>query len=145
MSLDTVFDPDNLFAKIIRGDIPCVKVHETDDVLSFMDIFPQTRGHCLVIPKNADAVNFFDIAPPDLATLIMETQRVADAVKRALSPDGIRIIQFNGAPAGQSVFHIHFHVMPVFAGEAQRAHASGEPASAETLEPVAAEIRARLI
>lgn len=144
MTLDAAYDPDNIFAKIIRGEIPCIKLHETDEILAFMDIFPQTRGHCLVIPKHAEATNFFDIAPPDLQTLIVATQRVADAVRRALNPDGVRIIQFNGAPAGQTVFHIHFHIIPVYEGQTERLHAAGEPAKPDVLEPIAAAILAAL-
>ena len=111
----TAYDPNNIFAKIIRGEIPSHKVYEDADVLAMMDIFPQSRGHLLVIPK-APSRNLLDADPAVLAAAIVQVQRLAKAVQKALSPDGIRIVQFNEAPAGQSVFHLHFHVIPVYQG-----------------------------
>lgn len=144
MTLTQPYDSGNIFAKILRGELPCVKVYEDGDVLAFMDIFPQSEGHTLVIPKHATATNLFDIPPAALATLIVGTQKVAKAVEAALNPDGIRIIQFNGAPAGQTVYHIHFHIIPVYEGRAEGRHAAGQKADPAALEAVAAAIRGKI-
>ena len=120
----TAYDPDNIFAKIIRGEIPSHKVYEDADVLAMMDIFPQSRGHLLVIPK-APSRNLLDADPRVLAVVIPQVQRLAKAVQTALSPDGIRIVQFNEAPADQSVFHLHFHVIPVYEGTELAHHGAG--------------------
>lgn len=117
----TAYDPSNIFGKIIRGEIPAHKVYEDADVLVMMDIFPQSKGHTLVIPKAASR-NLFDADPAVLAKAIGHVQRVANAVQAALRPDGIRIAQFNEAPAGQSVFHLHFHVIPAYEGVALGRH-----------------------
>lgn len=144
MSLNTAYDSDNIFAKIIRGEIPSVKLHEDDDTLAFMDVFPQSEGHCLIIHKGATATNLFDIAPSDLATLTAAVQKVASAVRDGLKPDGVRIVQFNGAPAGQTVYHLHFHVIPVYEGRELGRHGAGEPADPSHLETTAAKIRSAL-
>ena len=144
MSIEAPFDDTSIFGKIIKGEAPCVKLFEDDSVLAFMDIFPQSEGHSLVIPKNASAATIFDINADDLHALIDGTQRLAKGVKAALSPDGIRIAQFNGAPAGQTVFHIHFHVIPVYGAAAERPHAAGGPADTGALETLAEKIRAHL-
>jgi histidine triad (HIT) family protein len=111
----TAYDPSNIFAKIIKGEIPSHKVYEDADVLVMMDIFPQSRGHVLIIPKAASR-NLLDADPAVLAKAIGQVQRVAKATQTALNPDGIRIVQYNEAPAGQSVFHLHFHIIPVYNG-----------------------------
>lgn len=116
-----MYDQSNVFAKILRGEIPAFKVYEDAQVLSFMDAMPASDGHTLVIPK-VEARNFFDIAPAALADLIKATQYVAKGVQQAFKPDGIRIFQFNEPAAGQTVFHIHFHIMPCYDGVAMRAH-----------------------
>ena len=144
MTAQAAYDPSNIFARIIRGELPCVKVFEDADALAFMDIFPQTEGHTLVIPKAARATGIFDIEPQALSRLIVATQKVAAAVRAALRPDGVRIIQFNGAAAGQTVYHIHFHVLPVYAGRSEAVHASGAKADAAALEAVAARIRSAI-
>ncbi len=144
MSLKTVYDADNIFAKIIKGVIPCVKIAETGDTLAFMDVFPQSEGHCLVVHKNIQATNLLDINADDLTVLMNAVQRIAAGVNDGLEPDGIRIAQFNGAPAGQTVFHLHFHIIPVYEGRALASHASGGPADTAILEPTAAKIRAAL-
>ncbi len=126
----TAYDPDNIFSKIIRGEIPSHKVYEDADVLVMMDIFPQSRGHTLVIPK-AGSRNLFDADPAVLATAIGHVQRVAKAVRAALEPDGVRIVQFNEAPAGQSVFHLHFHVIPVYEGVELGRHGQGKAEDTE--------------
>ncbi|MDY6946643.1 MAG: HIT family protein [Pseudomonadota bacterium] len=116
-----MYDTSNVFAKIIRGEIPAFKVYEDAQALSFMDAMPQSDGHTLVIPK-VEARNFFDIAPGALADLIKATQHVARGVQQAFQPDGMRIIQFNEPAAGQTVFHIHFHILPCYEGVAIRGH-----------------------
>jgi len=137
------YDPNNIFAKILRGELPAHKVYEDDQVLSFMDAFPQTRGHTLVIPKT-DAETIFDIDPEWAARLITKTQLVAKAVQSALNPDGVRIMQFNGAPAGQTVFHIHFHIIPVWGDQAMAGHSHGKKGDDDELAALAAEIKAQL-
>lgn len=143
MSLQTQYDPSNIFAKILNGDIPSARVYEDARVLSFMDAFPQSKGHTLVIPK-IKACNLFDIAPGDLQNLIVRTQEIARAVRDTLKPDGIRIAQFNGTAAGQTVFHIHFHIIPVWEGENERPHAAGKMADFNELKDLAAQIKAKL-
>lgn len=144
MSLETSYDPENIFAKIIAGDIPCVKLFEDDETLAFMDVFPQSEGHCLVVHKSAPATNLLTIDDKALAAVMRTVQKITGAVAKGLSPDGIRIAQFNGAPAGQTVFHLHFHVIPAYEGVPLGAHASGGPADTDTLEPIAEKIRAAL-
>jgi histidine triad (HIT) family protein len=116
-----MYDQNNIFAKILRGEIPAFKVYEDAQSLAFMDVMPQAQGHTLVIPKT-QARNFLDIDPAVLANLIIVTQRVAKAVMAAFEPDGMRIIQFNEPAAGQTVFHIHFHIVPCYEGKALQEH-----------------------
>ena len=111
MSLDGAYDRDNIFAKIVRGEVPACKVFEDEHVLAFMDVFPQSRGHSLVISKTSQARNLLEVEPEVLPRLALATQKLARAVRAALTPDGIVVTQFNGAPGGQSVFHLHFHLM----------------------------------
>jgi len=119
-----MYDPNNIFAKILRGEIPAFKVYEDAHSLAFMDLMPQSEGHTLVVPKTS-ARNFFDIEPQALAELIKSTQHVAKGVKAAFQPDGVRIIQFNEAAAGQTIFHIHFHIVPCYTGRGLDEHARG--------------------
>ena len=142
MSLFAQYDPKNIFAKILSGDIPSVKVYEDERTLSFMDAFPQSKGHTLVIPK-VPACNLFDIAPADLQDLIVKTQIIGRAVRDALQPDGIRIAQFNGEPAGQTIFHIHFHIIPIWDDTPLGKHV-GEMADMNELKDLAAQIKAKL-
>ncbi len=126
MSLDGAYDPDNIIARIIRGDLPSAKVFETDRLLAFMDAYPQTKGHCLVVHKASRARNLLDAEPEVLDELILAVQRIARAVKSALKPDGIVVTQFNGEPAGQTIHHLHFHILPRYAGQPVGRHgASG--------------------
>ena len=125
MDLDGAYDPDNVFAKIVRGEIPCAKVFEDADTLAFMDAFPQGPGHTLVIHKHATARNLMDIEPGDLAAVIATVQRVTRAVRAALNPDGIAVMQFNGAAAGQTIYHLHFHIIPRWKGAALGRHGHG--------------------
>jgi len=117
----TMYDANNIFAKILRGEIPAFKVYEDEHTLAFMDVMPQSEGHTLVIPKTA-ARNFFDIDAQALGRLIQSTQHVAKAVRDAFKPDGMRIIQFNEPAAGQTVFHIHFHIVPCYEGREMKGH-----------------------
>lgn len=126
----TDYDPSNIFSRIIKGEIPSHKVYEDADVFVMMDIFPQSRGHVLIIPKAASR-NLLDADPSVLAKAIGQVQRVARAAQTALSPDGIRVVQYNEAPAGQSVFHLHFHVIPVYEGVEIGRHGQGKADDAE--------------
>ncbi len=136
------YDPDNVFARILRGEIPAHKVHEDAHTLAFMDVMPQSPGHALVIPK-FEAENLFELAPESLAATILTTQRVARAVKKAFDPPGVLIAQLNGLGAGQSVFHIHFHIIPRFEGLDLKLHAR-ELADPKVLAQQAEKIRAAL-
>ena len=107
----TPYDPANVFAKILRGEIPCHKVHEDEATLAFMDVMPQAEGHTLVITKKP-ARNLLDIASDDLCAVMRQVQKTALAVKEAFGAGGVLIMQFNEAPAGQTVFHFHVHVIP---------------------------------
>jgi histidine triad (HIT) family protein len=127
------YDPGNIFGKIIRGEIPAHKVYEDDQVLAMMDLFPQSKGHLLVIPK-APSRNLLDADPQTLSTAMPMVQRLARAVQQALRPDGIRMVQFNEAPAGQSVFHLHFHLIPVYEGVPVGRHSEGKADDAELAE-----------
>lgn len=142
MSMDGAYDGQNIFAKILRGEMPCVKVFEDDVALAFMDIFPQAPGHCLVIPKHVEARNFLDMPTGQLGPFIARVQKVAQAVAKAMAPDGIRVMQLNGAPAGQTVFHLHFHVLPAYEGRPMFGHGSAPKMDATELEAIAAKIRA---
>ena len=144
MTLHAAYDPDNIFAKILRGEIPSVKVWEDDHVLAFMDVFPQSEGHVLVISKTSTARNLLEVEPEVLTRLTAATQRTARAVEKALSPDGFQIMQFNGETAGQTVFHLHFHVIPRWADRPLKGHAQAPMADPETLKALAARIAAEL-
>jgi histidine triad (HIT) family protein len=126
------------------GEMPCVKVYEDDNILSFMDVFPQSKGHTLVIPK-APSRNLLETNAKDIGRLFGSVQRIAKAVEAALQPDGIVITQFNGAPAGQTVFHTHVHIIPRYEGEALGAHGgAGSMADMDELGELAAKIGAAL-
>ena len=136
------YDQDNIFARIIRGEIPCHRVYEDADTLAFMDIMPQADGHTLVLPKSAGE----DIhsTSPDAAAAAMRTaQMIARALKKAFAPPGIMIAQLNGAAAGQSVFHLHIHVIPRYAGKDLGIHAAKQ-ADPALLAAHAARLRAAL-
>lgn len=136
------YDPDNIFAKILRGEAEAHVVLDEEHCLAFMDLMPQSPGHTLVIPREP-AEDIFDLGTAALARLITTTQRVARAVQAAFNPPGVMIVQLNGADAGQTVFHIHFHVIPRYEGEGLTLHARSV-ARAEDLRNHAARIRARL-
>jgi histidine triad (HIT) family protein len=105
------YDDQNIFARILRGELPAIKVYEDDQVLAFMDIMPQAEGHTLVIPKTP-AVNLLDLPAETAAYTIQVTQKIARAMEQALGVDGIILMQLSGAAAGQTVPHIHFHLIP---------------------------------
>ena len=136
------YDPSNIFGKILRGEIPAHRVYEGATALVMMDIFPQSRGHTLIVPK-APSRNLLDADPAALAAVIPLVQKVANAVKQATGADGIRLAQFNEAPAGQTVFHLHFHVIPVYEGIPLGAHGGGKAEDAE-LAALARDIAAAL-
>jgi histidine triad (HIT) family protein len=136
------YDPNNVFARILRGEIPSHKVCEDEHTLAFMDVMPQADGHTLVIPKAA-AENLFDLPEEALVATILTTQRVARAVRKAFDAPGIMIAQLNGSEAGQSVFHIHFHVIPRSGGINLRLHAR-DMADPKILAEHAARVRAAL-
>ena len=118
MSLAGDYDPTNVFAAILAGTIPAARIYEDGDTLAFLDAFPQTRGHALVIHKTAQARNLLDVEPAALAAITATVQRVARMLVAALAPDGLQMIQYNGAAAGQTVFHLHVHLIPRWDGGA---------------------------
>ena len=143
MSLHGQYDAQNIFAKIIRGEAPCYKLYEDDDVLAFLDLFPQSYGHCLVIPKKAEARNILEIDDANLAKLMAAVRKVTQAVVDELQPAGVQVAQFNGAPAGQTVFHIHVHIVPRYEGEQLGIHAAKQ-GDAEALKALQARLVRRL-
>ena len=136
------YDPNNIFAKILRKEIPCVKVYEDEHTLAFMDIMPSAEGHTLVIAKEP-AEGILDLSPEGAAALIRTTQKVAKAVKQGLACPGVMLVQLNGAAAGQSIPHIHFHILPRAKGLDLKLHGRAM-VKPDVLEPIAAKIRAAL-
>jgi histidine triad (HIT) family protein len=136
------YDPNNIFARILRGELPKVAVFEDDLTLAFMDIMPSVEGHTLVITKEP-AEGILDLSPDGAAALIRTTQKIARAVKKASGAPGIMLVQLNGTTAGQSIPHIHFHVLPRSEGLDLKLHGRGM-VKPETLEPLTAKIRAAL-
>lgn len=139
----TPYDETNIFAKILRGEIPSTKIYETDAVLAIMDIMPQSEGHCLVIPKAASR-NLLDAEDSMLQSAVVEVARLARAAKAAFSADGVSVMQFNEAAGGQTVFHLHFHVIPRYAGVALKGHGASGMADPSALAEQAGRIRQRL-
>ena len=144
MSLHAPYDPDNIFAKILRGEIPAVRVWEDDHVLAFMDVFPQSEGHVLIISKTSTARTLLEIEPHALARLTAAAQRTARAVEKALRPDGFQIMQFNGEAGGQTVFHLHFHIIPRWSDRPMKGHGHAPMADAAVLRALADRIAAAL-
>lgn len=136
------YDNNNVFAKILRGEIPSVKVYEDGETLAFMDIMPSAEGHTLVIPKEP-AENIVELSQKGAEALMRTTQKIARAVKKAIGCPGIMVMQLNGAAAGQSVFHVHFHIVPRHAGLEVKLHGKGM-VDPKTLVPVAEKIKAAL-
>lgn len=131
MSLDTPYDPQNIFARIIRGEAPCYGVHEDEDVLAFLDLYPQSPGHTLVIPRRSAAVNVLDVDSRALCQVMTVAQRLTRAIVEELQPEGVQLAQFNGAAAGQTVFHLHVHIVPRYRDQGLGIHAAREADHAE--------------
>ncbi|MBU1325494.1 MAG: HIT family protein [Alphaproteobacteria bacterium] len=144
MSLTGAYDPDNVFAKILRGELPCVKVWETDHVLAFMDVFPQSEGHVLVISKASRARTLLEVEPEVAAELAEGVRRTARAVAKALTPDGVSVMQFNGEAGGQTVFHLHFHVVPRWTDRPMKGHGHAPMAETDALKALAGRIAAAM-
>ena len=136
------YEPDNIFAKILRGEAPCVKVYEDDVSLAFMDVMPRAEGHTLVIPK-APARTLFDLDPEELGRIMPSVQKVGGAVVAGMKAEGLLLQQFNEPASGQQVFHLHFHLLPCWTGVAIRPP-GGPFQSAEKLKPYADKIIAAL-
>ena len=136
------YDGSNIFAKIIRGEIPCHKVYEDGETIAFMDVMPQGMGHTLIVPK-APSRNLLDADPAVLALLMPVVQRIARAAKSAFGADGVTVIQFNEPAGGQTVFHLHVHVIPRFEGVALKPH-SGQMEKPELLAAAAEKLRRAL-
>ena len=136
------YDPSNIFARVLRGELPKVAVYEDDLTLAFLDIMPSVEGHTLVITKEP-AEGILDLSPEGASALIRTTQKVARAVKTGLAAPGVMLVQLNGTAAGQSISHIHFHVLPRSEGLDLKLHGRGM-VKPEVLEPIAAKIRAAL-
>jgi histidine triad (HIT) family protein len=133
------YDPDNIFAKILKGEIPCHKIYEDEDTLAFLDIMPRTEGHALVITKEK-AADLYGISPEGLGKLMAVVQTLAPKIKHAVDADGVLIQQFNGAAAGQTVFHLHIHIVPIKEGVPVKPHA-GDMADPDDLAATAEKIR----
>lgn len=123
MTSEPAYDKNNIFAKILCGEIPCYSVYEDSQTIAFMDIMPQSVGHTLVVPKTPSR-NILDADPSALSNLICIVQKISKAVKSACKADGITVMQFNEATAGQTVFHLHFHVIPRYQGIPLQSHSS---------------------
>ncbi|MFK0688135.1 HIT family protein [Mesorhizobium sp. IMUNJ 23033] len=139
---EATYDPGNIFAKILRGEIPSHRVYEDDAVVAFMDVMPQGTGHTLVVPR-APSRNLIDADPATFGPLFAVVQKVALAVKKAFTADGVTILQFNEPASGQSVYHLHVHVIPRFDGIPLKPH-SGQMEKPEVLVENAEKIRAAL-
>lgn len=143
MSLHGDYDSQNIFAKIIRGEAPCYKLYEDDDVLAFLDVFPQSYGHTLVIPKRSAARNILEVDPQALSKMALAVQKLTRVLVEELEPAGVQVAQFNGNPAGQTVFHIHMHIVPRYEGDTLGVHASTK-ADADALEKLQARLVKRI-
>ncbi len=138
------YDDQNIFAKIIAGELPCHKVYEDDHSFAFLDIMPRTAGHTLVLPRTA-AENILDIDAESLAHLMATVRKLAPKIVKAMDADGFILQQFNGAAAGQTVFHLHVHILPRKEGGRLKHHGSEDNmADEKDLEAVAARIRAEI-
>ena len=136
------YDPNNIFAKILRGELPCYKVYEDDKTFAFLDIMPRAPGHTLILPK-APARNLLDVGADDLAAVIKTAQKVAQAGMTAFEADGVTVQQFNEGAGGQVVFHLHVHVIPRKAGVPMKPPAS-EKEKPELLAEQAKQLAAAL-
>ncbi|SDX00905.1 HIT family protein [Marinobacter mobilis] len=137
------YDTNNIFARILRGELPCIKLYEDEHTLSFMDIMPQADGHALIISKEP-ATTLHDLSPEGAAACIQTTQKIARAVEAALDAPGSLVMQLNGAGAGQTVPHVHFHVVPTSIGQLRATPHATNMADPALLEAIAQKIRAQL-
>lgn len=137
------YEPDNIFAKIIAGQIPSHKVYEDETVFAIMDVFPQSRGHTLVLPKTPSR-NLLDADPETLSAVMPKVQKLARAVMAATRADGFRLVQFNETAAGQTVFHLHFHIIPIYEGQPLGRHGGGQKADDAELAELARDIASQL-
>lgn len=144
MSLHGAYDDNNLFAKILRGEVPSVKVYEDDVALAFMDLFPQSRGHTLVAPKGQRVKNFLEMDEASVGPYLERVQRIAKALTKALKPDGVVVAQYNGTPGGQTIFYPHFHIIPRYEGVGLAGHAHQQRADISELEKIAQSIAAEI-
>lgn len=138
MTIPTQYDDQNIIAMIIRGEIPNHTVYEDDQILAFMDIMPQADGHLLIVTK-ASAVSLLDVKPDDLSYLIKKVQTIAQVMEKYFNADGILLRQFNGEAAGQTIFHLHFHLIPVKQNTKLKGH-SLEAVDADILAKQAADL-----
>ena len=136
------YDPNNVFAKVLRGELPCHKIYEDEDTLAFLDIMPRSEGHALVITKE-EATDLFDVSPKALTKLMAVVQKLSPQIKEAVGADGVLIAQFNGAAAGQTVFHFHVHIIPRKEGTELKPHA-GITADQAQLTATEEKIRGRI-
>lgn len=136
------YDPNNIFAKILKGELPCHKIYEDDKTFAFLDIMPRAPGHTLVLPK-APARNLLDVTTQDLAAVAQTAQKIAKAGMKAFAADGVTIQQFNESAGGQVVFHLHVHVIPRKTGVPMKPPAS-EKEKPETLAAQAKQLVAAL-
>ena len=136
------YDSENIFAKILRGEMPCHKVYENESTIAFMDIMPMSDGHVLVVPKYP-AENIFDLSEEYLKEVIATTKLLSHAMKKTLMPSGLIVKQFNGSDAGQTVFHYHLHIIPVYNSAPNKNHGY-EMEQPEKLESIAQKIAAEL-
>ncbi|HJL80638.1 MAG: HIT family protein [Candidatus Thioglobus sp.] len=136
------YDSENVFAKILRGEMPCHKVYENESTVAFMDIMPMSDGHVLVVPRSP-AENIFDLDEEYLKEVTKTTKLLSHAIKKALDPSGLIVKQFNGSDAGQTVFHYHMHIIPVYNGAPNKNHGY-EMEKPERLESIAQIIAAKL-
>jgi len=130
MSLYGEYDPGNVFARILRGELPCHRIYEDDDVLAFLDAFPQAAGHTLIIPKRGQARNLLELDQAEIGPLFRCAKNLMAVLVAELEPVGVQLLQFNGGDGGQSVFHVHVHLVPRWAGQPLGLHGQvpGDPA-----------------
>jgi len=143
MSLHGTYDDDNVFARILRGELPCHRIYEDEDVLAFLDAFPQAQGHTLIVPKRLRARNLLELPEAAVAPLFLCAKRLMAVLIAELEPVGVQMLQFNGGDGGQSVFHVHVHLVPRWAGQPLGLHGqvAGDP---QQLAEVATRLRDRV-
>lgn len=143
MSLYGDYDTQNVFAKILRGELPCHRVYEDGETLAFLDMFPQSRGHTLIIPKRGQARNLLELDERSIAPIFHCSRMLMGVLVAELEPVGVQLLQFNGGEGGQSVFHVHVHLVPRFSGQSLGLHAQ-TPGDPVELEQTAARLRKRI-